>query len=409
MAKKPAKPSRGEPAPKRGAARAKAPAPEASDTPGAARDTTRAHPAPVALAEILGQERAVKALTDAILSRRVHHAWIFHGPPGVGKFTTALAFAALVLDPTTQATLSGEVAADPRGPTRRRLDAGAHPDLHVITKELARFSESRSVREQKLITIPKDVIDEHLIGPAGLAPTIRSDSPAGKVFIVDEAELLDRSATNAPTQNALLKTIEEPAERTVIILVTSAEDLLLPTIRSRCQRVAFSPLGEAAMRAWLAREKPGVTGEAREWLSSFAAGSPGVFRLALEGGVHAWHGRLSGPLARAMRGEYSLEFGPAMAACAEEWAEAWVKSHANASKEAANKAGADWVFRVLAHELRPALRASRGEGAMRAAEAMDAIHEAERRLDANVNGQFVFEALSAELAGVFAGEAGVAR
>src|SRR5260221_45708 len=60
--------------------------------------SVRQYPMPIKLSEVLGQERALKVLADAVRSGRVHHAWIFHGPSGVGKFTTALAFAAVILD-----------------------------------------------------------------------------------------------------------------------------------------------------------------------------------------------------------------------------------------------------------------------------------------------------------------------
>ncbi|MEM9373943.1 MAG: hypothetical protein AAGA55_09895, partial [Planctomycetota bacterium] len=193
--------------------------------------------APVALDAVLGQDRAVSQLAAAMASGRLHHAWIFHGPEGVGKFTTALAWAAMLLDPTTAPGLTGAFACEPDSPTQRLLASGTHPDLHVVRKELARFSSDARVRDAKLATIPKAVVEDHLIAPASVAPVMRTGSMMGKAFIVDEAELLDRSPANAPTQNAILKTLEEPAPGTLIVLVTSSEDRLLPTIRSRCQRV----------------------------------------------------------------------------------------------------------------------------------------------------------------------------
>ncbi|MEO1584581.1 MAG: hypothetical protein AAFR96_08415, partial [Planctomycetota bacterium] len=60
------------------------------------------HPPPLPLAAVLGHDKPIAQLTAAIESERLHHAWVFHGPKGVGKLTTALAFAALVLDPTTE-------------------------------------------------------------------------------------------------------------------------------------------------------------------------------------------------------------------------------------------------------------------------------------------------------------------
>lgn len=359
------------------------------------------HLAPLPLTDLLGQPRAVSILTQAFASDRVHHAWIFHGPFGVGKFTAALAFASLLLDPAAKVSKGGAMATDGPSPVRDLLAAGTHPDLHVITKELARFAEDRKVREAKLSTIPKAVIDEHLLKPASLAPAIHVASRASKVFIVDEAELLDRSPTNAPTQNAILKTLEEPPDGTVIILVTSAEEQLLPTIRSRCQRVPFVPLDDAAMRAWLKRTSPDVPPAERDWLLAFAAGSPGAFQRARAGGLHAWHTRLAPLLARVTRGEYAVELAPTMAELVDHWADAWVKSHDNASKEAANHAGAEWMLRLLADHLRAQLRAATGDRLLRVADALDALRTAERRLHANLQGVFVYEGLVADLVAIF--------
>lgn len=358
---------------------------------------------PVALGAILGQDRAIATLDAALRSGRLHHAWIFHGPTGVGKFTTALAFAAVLLDPSSEAGLSGAIEPDPESQVQRLLSSGTHPDLHIITKELSIFSEDADVRKSKQITIPKDVIDTHLLGPAALSPNLRHAAAprASKVFIVDEAELLDRSPNNAPTQNAILKTLEEPPPGTVIILVTSSEERLLPTIRSRCQRVGFAPLEPDAMRRWVAGRGLDVDARQRDWLIGFSDGSPGVMLSALEGGFYAWFETLEPMLDAARRGAYDPDLGPALARLADEWAKAWVEANELASKESANRAGARWIFRLLSAWLRAGLR--RAESAEVHAEAIDLVRQAERRLDSSVQLAFVMESLSAELAGLFAG------
>lgn len=363
------------------------------------------HPRPVPLTAILGQDRALATLDAALRSGRVHHAWIFHGPPGVGKFTTALAFAAVLLDPTSEAGLTGGIAPDPESPVQRLLNAGTHPDLHIITKELSVFSEDAKVRDSKQITIPKEVIDTHLLQPAGLAPTLRHATPprATKVFIVDEAELLDRSPANAPTQNAILKTLEEPPPGTVIILVTASEDRLLPTIRSRCQRVAFCPLEPAAMREWMTGRGIDVDARQRDWLIAFSEGSPGVLLSAMEGGFYDWARTLDPMLESAERGRYDPDLGPTMAKLADDWAKAWVEANELASKESANRAGARWIFRLLAARLRHGLRA--GPNPEVHAEAIEALRRAERRLDSAVQLAFAMESLSVELAAIFGGAA----
>lgn len=350
------------------------------------------------LSEVLGQDRAIETLLSAAGSGRVHHAWIFSGPPGVGKMTTAVAFAALILDPTTAPDLSGALAPEEGSPTQRMIGAGAHPDLHIITKELARFSDDKQTRDRKLLTIPKDVIDTHLLGPVALAPTIRAGGMATKVFIVDEAELLDRSLTNAPVQNAILKTLEEPPEGSVIILVTSAEDALLPTIRSRCQRVAFAPLDERAMNAWLSRSGLELSKSEREWVLRFAAGSPGRAQLAVSSGLHRWAERLDPMLEQAERGKYPADLGPTMASLVGEWADAQVKASPNASKEAANLAGARHLLSMIAERYRAALRAGDEERTGRALRAIDRVYDAERHIQAHAHMGHALENLAAQLA-----------
>ena len=96
--------------------------------------------------DLIGHPRAAETLDASITSGKVHHAWIFHGPQGIGKFTAALAFAALLLDPETTPDLTGKVRPDPGSRVQHLLRTGTHPDLHVIRKELARFSDNASVR-----------------------------------------------------------------------------------------------------------------------------------------------------------------------------------------------------------------------------------------------------------------------
>lgn len=367
----------------------------------AARTASPQHPIPVPFTAILGQDRALKVLADAVRSQRVHHAWIFHGPAGVGKFTSALSFASVILDATTKVDKDGVPTLDEDSAVQRLLRAGTHPDLHIITKELARYSEDAQVRERKLLTIPKDVIDTHLLEPAALAPAMPGGL-ASKVFIVDEAELLDRSPTNAPTQNAILKTLEEPSAGTVIILVTTNPDRLLTTIRSRSQQVAFVPLMDGPMRVWLDQAKktiePPIEEDDLGFLHSFAAGSPGEFLRAHAGGLANWSRTLEPMLAAADAGKYSVELGPLMAKLVDDWAAAVVEKDKQASKDAANRTGADLLFRVIAERARRQVRRTPTD-AERAIRVIESVREAERAVDAGVNMSFAMEWLSSRLSG----------
>jgi DNA polymerase-3 subunit delta' len=350
-------------------------------------------PRRVTFAEVIGQERAVANLRSCIRSERIHHAWIFHGPPGVGKFTTALAFAGTILDPTTEPGLSGEPEPDPASQTQQLLEAGTHPDLHIVVKELAAVSREKSVRDSKQRTIAKDVLEEFLIEPAVKTSSARGGL-AAKVFIIDEAELIDDRG-----QNTLLKTLEEPAPGSVIILVTSNEADLLPTIRSRANRVAFVPLADPDMQRWLKESEldmSKLSADDRAWLLQFAAGSPGMAELVLETGIIRWRGDLAPMLAEVERGKFPIDLGTAMGKLADEWAAAWVErpGNENASKDAANKAAATHMFRLLAEHYRQRLRRAHDDKSLRA---IDLIADAERQHDSNVQGLFVMENLAAQL------------
>ncbi|MFZ2874038.1 MAG: hypothetical protein WAZ94_06100 [Phycisphaerales bacterium] len=354
-----------------------------------APDRPPTHPPPLPLDQVLGQDRARAILDASIRSGRVHHAWIFHGPRGVGKFTAALSFAALLLDHTTKATATSPPRADSNSPAARLLATGSHPDLHVVRKELARYHDDPRIRERKLANIPVDVVRSFLLDPGNLAAAISSPSLAAKVFIVDEAELLA-----GPAQNAVLKFLEEPPERTVVILVTSSEEALLPTIRSRCQRVPFLPLTPKDLSAWLKHAGLALPPAERDWLIGFAQGAPGVIDTATRLGLAAWWQRLAPMLDECAKGSYSPDLGPTCHQLVDEFAQAQEKSGPNVSKDAANKDGAAWMLRLLAHRWSAGL----ADAPDASLACLDAISAAEHEIDANVNLLFVFEKLSAEFA-----------
>ena len=343
--------------------------------------------------DIYGHGRVKGVLAASLASGRLHHAWIFHGPEGVGKRTCAEAFGMALLDETTRVE-AGAVVADGSSETARLAASGVHPDLHVVNKEMARFSDDAGVRGRKLTSIPKEVLVERVIVPASQSAALATGSLASKVFIVDEAELI-----NDTGQNALLKTLEEPPAGTVLILVTSSEERLLPTIRSRCQRVGFGPLSDADMAAWSAAHG-GVSPRALE----IAAGSPGLAVQAAEGGFDRWLDELEPLLRDAERGVYRAELGLTFKTLIDEWAKAWVGAHEGASKDAANKAGARKLLALMGERVRRSVRESaaagiegqRGVLESRVRE-LELLGEAEVHVARNVNLQLAMENLAAQL------------
>jgi len=336
---------------------------------------------------ILGQMHAVEQLQGALGGGRMHHAWIFHGPIGVGKFTTAMELSRFLLCQEPQRDLVGRLLPCAGCEGCRMAASSSHPDLHVITKELALFSDDKQIRDRKLMTIPVDVLRDALLGPVYLA----SQAGGNKVFIVDEAELI-----NAAGQNAMLKTLEEPPAGTYIILITANEDRLLPTVRSRCQRVAFVPLPDEEVDRWLLDNHTELDDRTRRWLVSFAEGSFGQARLAVSYNLSEWADVVIPAIDRSSKGQYPIGLGADIAERIGGFAERWVADHTNASKEAANKQAAGLMWRLIGQIARSRIAAIAAscdptdpvstEAAMASWLAMlDGLEIAQRELGANVN------------------------
>jgi hypothetical protein len=375
--------------------------------------------------QILGHAGTVATFQAALASGRLHHAWIFQGPNGVGKFTAACVLGKLLLCHDPQAGLTGELSACDGCESCRLFDAeshdvsaskdsnspeamnyvmgGIHPDFHIITKELARFSDDAAVRKRKLMNIPADVLREYLIQPVSQVAQLRH----GKVFVVDEAELLDLTG-----QNILLKTLEEPPAGTHIILVTSKPDRLLPTVQSRCQQLVFGPVPDELMLRWVDDRLGELSAADREWVLSFADGSPGRVLMARRFDLFAWYRQVLPGVDEAVQARPRAELGAVMAKLIDDLAKAWVEQHTNASKEAANKMASELMFTMIAQHARRALvhvsqrqseqeRADPGE-----AEAalqpwlnvIDALNQAQSELAANVNLALVMDHLASMIA-----------
>lgn len=224
-----------------------------------------------------GHDDAEAALAEGLASGRMHHAWLLAGPKGVGKATLAYRFARSALGAQRAGPRPFDVAADDA--IARRLSAQSHGDLFVLRRGLNERGRPRS-----------EIVVEDARGLIGFF-SMKSTEGGWRVAIVDAADELNRNAANA-----ILKTLEEPPGKTVLLLISHAPGALLPTIRSRCRRLDLRPLDEASVRSAVETATGGAPDEAAV---RFADGRPGRAIALAAAGVGPLYGALTAALEAA--------------------------------------------------------------------------------------------------------------
>jgi DNA polymerase-3 subunit delta' len=181
--------------------------------------------------QLLAQESALRMLQHALAHDRVAQAYLFEGPSGVGKERAALALAAALICPIarTQGSCACMVC--------ERIVTGKHPDVRVFRP-----------RDEGARNLPVELVRNEILPFAKFAPFEAETA----CVIFPEADV-SFPIHHAEAANALLKTLEEPRSRVRFVLLSERPDRLLPTIRSRCQRVRFRPLPAAVLDQILER------------------------------------------------------------------------------------------------------------------------------------------------------------
>lgn len=255
---------------------------------------------PALLATVRSQPTAVHTLRRALAAGRVHHAYLFDGPDGVGKERAAFGLAqALVCERRTLGTADacGTCGACIRAVPRPGETRPAHPDVVVLERGLYEAATiGRRTPESQDISI--DQVRTLVLARGSFPPY----EDRAKVFIVRRAEELSMAAANA-----LLKTLEEPGARTHFVLLCSSGDALLATIRSRTQRVRFGVLPDDVV-AELLQER----GVERERATEIARLAGGTVASALELSDREASARRDEFVARAMAALDARDLGPAL-------------------------------------------------------------------------------------------------
>jgi DNA polymerase-3 subunit delta' len=193
-------------------------------------DTIADIPEPAENPVLVGHEAVARRLADAYRQGRLPHGLLFSGPQGIGKATFAFRLAAYLLANPDAATAPQDIAAvDPASSLFRQIAQGSHAAVLHLTRPQA----DRGKGHKSAITV-----DE--VRRIARFLSMKTHDGGWRVIIVDPADDM-----NVAAANALLKNLEEPPSRTLFILISHSRGSLLPTIRSRCQIVAFDPLSDS--------------------------------------------------------------------------------------------------------------------------------------------------------------------
>ena len=230
-------------------------------------------PAPRANQDLVGHEIAEGELRRLVETGRLPHAILLSGPRGIGKATLAFRFARFLLangDGSTKTADESGLAIDPESGVFHRVAAGGHADL--LTVERAYDPRRRRLRSEIVVENAREITSFFRLTAA---------EEGWRIVIVDGAEEMNRSAGNA-----VLKILEEPPRRALLLLVSHSPGRLLPTIRSRCRRFPLYPLGRPLVTRLLRRYRPELAQPEAEALAALSDGSIGrALELAEAGGL----------------------------------------------------------------------------------------------------------------------------
>jgi DNA polymerase III subunit delta' len=225
-------------------------------------------PEPRANPLLVGHDEAARAMEEAARARRLHHAWLIAGPQGLGKATLAYRFARWMLagQPDTPPGEATPLHVGEGDPVFRRVAAGAHADLFTLAPSTGERGKKEVLRAEEARAAVRFMA--HTAAEGGW-----------RAVVVEDLERAEREVV----PNILLKTLEEPPPRTVLLVVSAQPDRLLPTIRSRCRRLDLHPLAAPEMERLLAAWLPAMAPAERAALARIADGCPGRALALAEG------------------------------------------------------------------------------------------------------------------------------
>ncbi len=222
---------------------------------------------------LVGHEKAEAAFVAAWRSGRLPHAWLITGPYGIGKATFAYRAARALLHHGGEAPKRGApLVVDPAASAARRIERQSHSNLLVLKRPYDRTRKK-----------PKTVLTVDEVRRIAPFFGMAAGEDGWRICIVDTADDM-----NAAAANAFLKTLEEPPEKSLLLVLANAPGTVLPTIRSRCRKLALSPLEDESIKTLLAAHLPELGPADLEKLAELSQGSVGyALTLARSGGLEA--------------------------------------------------------------------------------------------------------------------------
>ncbi len=228
---------------------------------------------------LIGHDEAIKLFLTAYNSGSLHHGWLITGPEGIGKATLAYKIARFLLTAEENKTYNS-LDISPTHPVFGQIVQKSHPDFKVLERD---YTETDKKKLIKAIN-SGDTVDEELKQSLKRSSVIKVEDVRDvvtflskksfnnnwRVVIVDSADELNTSSANA-----LLKILEEPPLKSILLLLSHNPGKLLPTIRSRCAKLALQPLKEENVASLIRRYLPDLDEQSVKGLAKISKGSIG--------------------------------------------------------------------------------------------------------------------------------------
>ena len=228
---------------------------ETYEAPEADRANGCLHPRSVY--DLVGHHETEAQFAGLLAQNRLHHAWLISGPSGIGKATLAYRMVRRVLGGVPQT--AGALDVPESDPTAQRIQSLGHGDFNLVRRPYD--EKTKKIRAEIPVSEARKI--------SGFFTRMASEG-GWRVCLIDGIDEMNRNASNA-----VLKTLEEPPEKALLILLTKSPGKLLPTIRSRCLHAPLRPVPEDALKSWLLGKIDGGQNDDFDAAVKLSGGAPG--------------------------------------------------------------------------------------------------------------------------------------